>query len=1088
MVKKLLSIMILTLVAVCSICAFTACSLPQCQNDNHVYGEWQTEQEATCLVKGKRVRECEYCHKIDEEEIDTIPHDYTEWEVVEEATCVATGLRYRICLLGGERDEEIIPIDENAHVFTPGIWEIKVNPTCTTEGLRSHVCNVCNNSFDEIMPIDENAHVLELVESESVKATCSQTGTNHYKCKNCDYTEDKDVELDIYNHSAYNAKTGYCDDCHGLLDGAVEIKNEGKGLDYYELYLEGDFEIEYYLQNFAGVEAAWDNFIFDLGMGEYVNGRLQRVGASHMLIPFHPGDTNAHYGKYWTATNCSYEVNSWFLGPNGEDPGFAVEMQKGVTAKVTLTNVNGFITMVVEMTCVDGYTFQGTFNVNFPGAKVIYVGLTGEDNREILNQVYLKSGAFATAAEKESQKLITESKTITNTGKNVEGVNYAFEGDFDMYFDFEMSGAANRSDWHSFIFYLFSGNGANYAVPGQNLLWSGTANGAEPENSALYHGLDHLGFWRSDVGGYDFGKCLENAKIYLHVVRNNGYVTVNGVATTNGNVFARYGFTSISKLEGTVTFRITTENSTATFTDIRLVSGELAHNATREVITVKSTCVEEGKKDIYCIVCGALVEKDVPVELDPHNHVGAETYVETVAPSCAEGKEEGTCACGETVSRPIPANGQHIMIDNPSANHDATCVAEGRTNSKKCQNCNEETYDTIPVDMYAHVDYDEGKGYCSACKGFLKEEMTISNEGVKYVNVYDLYVSSTFELVYKFDNLHFDNNPDGNWHNFIFNIGMADYYNGTLAQVGASHMLIPFHPGDTNAHYGEYWQKSGCSYNVDRWFLGPNGEDPGFAVEMMKGTSVVATIKGVDGMVYVNFVITCNADGYEFRSNAVLNFGGARYIHIGFSGENNQNLVKQITLNSGSVATNDVIGTELLTEEVTVTNADGTKNVEGVNYAFEGDFSMDYEFVMNGNAGSDWHSFIFYIFQGNGTDYTVPSSNLLWSGTANGAEPENSALFHDLNWKNYWRIDTANVTNFAEQLATAKVYLHVTRKNGYITVTGRAVSNDENETPFTYYGFASMSKLEGVVTVRITSENSAIKFTSIKLLSGEISE
>ena len=91
MVKKLLSIMILTLVAVCGICAFTACSLPQCQNDNHVYGEWQTEQEATCLVKGKRVRECKYCHKIDEEETDTLPHEYTEWEVVEEATCVATG-------------------------------------------------------------------------------------------------------------------------------------------------------------------------------------------------------------------------------------------------------------------------------------------------------------------------------------------------------------------------------------------------------------------------------------------------------------------------------------------------------------------------------------------------------------------------------------------------------------------------------------------------------------------------------------------------------------------------------------------------------------------------------------------------------------------------------------------------------------------------------------------------------------------------------------------------------------------------------------------------------------------------------------
>ena len=95
---------------ICTICGKIS------ENHQHIYGEWQIIQNATCKEKGIKRRECTLCDKNKAEEleyIDKLDHDYTEWRVEKEPTAYSDGLKSRYCIVCGEKEEDIIPKIDN---------------------------------------------------------------------------------------------------------------------------------------------------------------------------------------------------------------------------------------------------------------------------------------------------------------------------------------------------------------------------------------------------------------------------------------------------------------------------------------------------------------------------------------------------------------------------------------------------------------------------------------------------------------------------------------------------------------------------------------------------------------------------------------------------------------------------------------------------------------------------------------------------------------------------------------------------------------------------------------------------------------
>ena len=107
-------------------------------------------------------------------------HVFGEWETVEEASCEEEGLRVRTCSVCGETEEEILP--KAAHVYEV---DHGYEATCTATGLSDGAhCSVCGEVLVEQKEIPKVQHVLEDI--EGVDPTFTQTGlTPGKRCSVC---------------------------------------------------------------------------------------------------------------------------------------------------------------------------------------------------------------------------------------------------------------------------------------------------------------------------------------------------------------------------------------------------------------------------------------------------------------------------------------------------------------------------------------------------------------------------------------------------------------------------------------------------------------------------------------------------------------------------------------------------------------------------------------------------------------------------------------------------------------------------------------------------------------------------------------
>ncbi|MDO4556952.1 MAG: Ig-like domain-containing protein [Lachnospiraceae bacterium] len=80
--------------------------------EEHQWGEWEVDEEASCFEEGLEVRYCED-EDCDASQERTIPaygaHDWGKWEVTKKATCLSTGKKTRECERCGEEETAVIP-------------------------------------------------------------------------------------------------------------------------------------------------------------------------------------------------------------------------------------------------------------------------------------------------------------------------------------------------------------------------------------------------------------------------------------------------------------------------------------------------------------------------------------------------------------------------------------------------------------------------------------------------------------------------------------------------------------------------------------------------------------------------------------------------------------------------------------------------------------------------------------------------------------------------------------------------------------------------------------------------------------------
>lgn len=163
--------------------------LSYCGN-GHTWGQWKTEQEATCVKTGLRTRSCTQCDMREEESIALIAHQYHS--VVTPPTCKEDGFTTHTCeVCNDSYIDSTTPA--GTHVFDE--WVVLKESTCIEKGSRQHSCVVCQMQETEEMELADHFY-----HDEVTAPSCTQKGFTTHTCTVCEHTF-VDASTEITDHT-----------------------------------------------------------------------------------------------------------------------------------------------------------------------------------------------------------------------------------------------------------------------------------------------------------------------------------------------------------------------------------------------------------------------------------------------------------------------------------------------------------------------------------------------------------------------------------------------------------------------------------------------------------------------------------------------------------------------------------------------------------------------------------------------------------------------------------------------------------------------------------------------------------------------
>ena len=189
----------------------------------------------TCTEKGYTKYTCSRCgHWYTDNETDPNGHNFAGgWYVTKAATCTETGTERKTCLTCGYYEERTIPA--NGHAYTSKVTD----PTCTAKGYTTYTCSVCGHSYKDNETValghkdgdhvrvrdatctvpaeyavyctrcsvmlyryeDDGEFAEHIADGGRITkyATCTETGTYTYRCRECN-TWLRDEVIDALGH------------------------------------------------------------------------------------------------------------------------------------------------------------------------------------------------------------------------------------------------------------------------------------------------------------------------------------------------------------------------------------------------------------------------------------------------------------------------------------------------------------------------------------------------------------------------------------------------------------------------------------------------------------------------------------------------------------------------------------------------------------------------------------------------------------------------------------------------------------------------------------------------------------------------
>ena len=149
----------------------------------HQLGNYVTDKAPTCEEVGKESKHCQRTgctYQTDVRTIKALGHDWDAGVITSQPDCYNTGLQTHTCKRTGCTKTKRVAIPKLNHSFQQVILR---QPTCTQNGKKCEQCTKCKATKNEVM-IPATGHQWKKITSDTVEATCTKEGSEHYQCIN----------------------------------------------------------------------------------------------------------------------------------------------------------------------------------------------------------------------------------------------------------------------------------------------------------------------------------------------------------------------------------------------------------------------------------------------------------------------------------------------------------------------------------------------------------------------------------------------------------------------------------------------------------------------------------------------------------------------------------------------------------------------------------------------------------------------------------------------------------------------------------------------------------------------------------------